>query len=473
MKDIHTFRSHEFQSNTMDPPESLSQRLAKYCLDLSLGNLSNQVVTHAKHLLLDLVGAALAGVDTPEARAACRAIKAMEPGDGVCTIWGTSQYASPASAALVNGVAAHARELDDFGGVDHSGAVVIPVLLAVAEARQPLSGKRFLEAMIVGYEVERRILDAAGGYRAHNHVDGWHSTGTWGSFTAAAACARALGLNQRQTAWTLGLAGSFTGGTWAFAESGGMSKRYHAGRAAETGVICAFLARSGFSGPTRIFEAQWGGFFETYCRASHCPDSLLRHSGEEPAILQSGIKPYAACRDIHSTLHVVLEAKQNYGLVPEDIVKVTVRCIPEMKQMVGKTTFLKTRLEAQLSLPYSVGVALVAGRAFLSEYEKPFLLNPQVRRLVERVEVIADPELPFDSEPYITIVTTDGGVVKGHVDHAIGAPQNPLTSHSIMKKFEALASRIFPMRRVQTLKEKILLSETLADMRAVTELLRI
>ena len=115
-----------------------------------------------RYLLLDLIGAALAGSDTPEVVAAERAAGLMCPSGGPCTLWGSPHSTSPTAAALVNGIAAHARELDDFGGVDHTGAVVVPALLAVAEAWPVLSGKRLLEAMVVGYEVGRRVLDAAG-----------------------------------------------------------------------------------------------------------------------------------------------------------------------------------------------------------------------------------------------------------------------------------------------------------------------
>ncbi len=468
---IHASTFGRMPPNKAAPTGSLAQQLATYCADLSFDDLPRQVVTHAKHLILDLFGAALSGVDTPEAKAACRAINAIAPGGGPCTLWGTAQRASPAGAALANGIAAHARELDDFGGVDHSGAVVMPAIIAISEAHPPLSGRRFLESMIAGYEVGRRVLDAAGGYRPHNHADGWHSTGTCGSFAAAAASSKALDLSPTQSTWAMGLAGSFTGGTWAFSADGSMSKRYHAGRAAETGVICAFLAQSGFSGPTWIFEAEWGGFLTTYCRTAPRADKLLRNIGKHAALLRSGIKPYAACRDIHSTIDIVLEARRSHGLRPENIANVTVRCTPQMMQMVGKIAVPKTRPEAQLSLPYSVAVVLLTGCAFLGEYEEPFLSDARVRRLAERVTMVSDSELPFDSEPFVVITTMDGQTIEGHVEHASGAPQNPLTFQAIVDKFEALSSRTLTMNRVQSLKTAILSLETLDDMRTVTALL--
>ncbi len=453
--------------------DTLAGRLADYSIRLDLDSLPDSVADHAKYLFLDLLGAALAGVDTPEAIAAGKAVALMSPGGGPCTLWGTDSTAAPTGAALHNGIIAHARELDDFGGVDHTGAVVVPALLAVAEAFPTLSGRQLLEAMIVGYEVGRRVLDSAGGYRPHNHADGFHSTGTCGSFAAAAAVAKAMRLDFKQTAWALGLAGSFTGGTWAFTMDGAMSKRFNVGRASETGVVAACLARSGFSGPTHIFEAEWGGFLKTYVRAEPNPEALICEREPGYGILRSGIKPYAACRDIHSSLDVVLAARQLHRLTPENIATIEVRCIPEMMQMIGKTNYPATRIDAQLSLPYSIAVALISGEAFLKEYEAPLLHDPKVKRLATLVQLIESPDLPFDSEPYLTIKTTDGRVIGGHVDYASGAPQNPLSQEKIVQKFEILAERVLPVARVEAIRDKVLALATLADIREITACLRL
>lgn len=452
--------------------DTLAGRLADYSTRLSLESVPDSVVNYAGYLLLDLLGAALAGVDTPEAIAAGKAVALLSPGGGPCTLWGTDSTASPAGAALHNGIIAHARELDDFGGVDHTGAVVVPAILAIAEAFPTISGRQILEAMIVGYEVGRRVLDSAGGYRPHNHLDGFHSTGTCGSFAAAAAAAKALQLNLEQTVWALGLAGSFTGGTWAFSMDGAMSKRYNVGRASETGIVSACLARSGFTGPTHIFEAEWGGFLGTYVRAEPSPGALTCKRQPGYGILRSGIKPYAACRDIHSSIDVVLEARYRHRLEPEDIFSIEVRCIPEMMQMIGKTDFPITRIEAQLNLPYSIAVALVAGEAFIGEYEAPLLHDPRVKRLANLVQLKESTDLPFDSEPYLTIKTTDGRVIEGHVDYASGAPQNPLFPERIIKKYETLAERVLPIVRVAEIRDKVLGLSTLPDVREITSCLR-
>jgi 2-methylcitrate dehydratase PrpD len=451
--------------------KTLSEYLAEFCVKLRWDDIPRNVVRHAKLLLLDLIGAALAGLETVEAKSCMAAMKIFGSDGGPSTLWGTAFRSAPAHAAFFNGIAAHAQELDDFGGVDHSGAVVVPALLAIGEALPPLSGKRLLEAMVVGYEVGRRVLESAGGYRAHNNASGWHSTGTCGSFGSAAAVTKVLGLDARTTTWALGLAGTFTGGTWAFIKDGAMSKRYHVGRAAETGVVAACLARSGFTGPAHIFEAEWGGFFQTYAKGLAEPGKLTEDLGGHFKIMRSGIKPYASCRDIHSTLDVVLDARRDHGLRTDDIDRIEIRCIPEMKQMLGEKGWPSTRLDAQLSLPYSVAVAFAAGRASLAEYGEPWLSDPSVHALSERVRLVVDPGLPVDSEPHVSIRTRDGRVVHGHVDFARGAPQNPLSPIEVEEKFDRLASRALSNSQIQEFKQIVDSLEALDDIRTVTRLL--
>src|SRR4029079_15865366 len=124
-------------------------------------------------------------------------------------------------------------------------------------------GRELLTAIVIGYDIAKRAMDGGGGYLAFKAV-GWHSTSVCGGFGAAAAAGRLLGLDAKRIQWALGYAGSNAGGTWAFIPEGAMSKRVHPGFAAQTGVVSAYLAASRVTGPTSIFEADWGGFLPTY-----------------------------------------------------------------------------------------------------------------------------------------------------------------------------------------------------------------
>ena len=433
---------------------SPSEVLAGFTAGLDLADVPDDVVAYARVLMLDLLGAALAGVDTEEIRAMLRAAKGFAPTTGPCGIWGTTGTTTAAAAALVNGVIAHAQELDDFGGADHSGAVVIPAVLAVAEAEGLPDGVAALAAMIGGYDVALRVLDAMGGYRAHNNGGGWHSTGTCGSFGAAAAAARVLDLDAERTAWALGIAGSFTGGTWAYLADGAMSKRYHPGRAAEIGVTAAYMARAGFTGPTRVFDAPWGGFLATYGNGGERPGELTRDLARPYRIMRSGIKPYAACRGLHSALDVVLGMRSEHGFSAADVGAVEIGCSRANMQSLADAD-PKTRLAAQMSLPYGIGVALVAGRAGLEEFEDRRIADPEVRAAMSRVVMTHDPAHDDHTEPDVTVVLNDGRRFQGHQPIGLGDWRNPLTTAQVVEKYESLAGRVLNMTDAAALKEAV------------------
>ncbi|MHB8730787.1 MAG: MmgE/PrpD family protein [bacterium] len=444
---------------------TLSGALAEFGHMLRLEAVPSAVTAHAKLLLLDTLGAALAGVDTAEGRAVAAAARRFAGERGPCAVWGTRARTTRAAAALVNGTVAHAQELDDFGGCDHSGAVVIPAVLAACEGRRP-SGARILEAIIVGYDVALRCLEAAGGYRAHNGR-GWHSTGTCGSFGAAAAVAKVLGLGALQTAWAIGLAGSFTGGTWAFLGDGAMSKRYHPGRAAETGVIAGFLAEAGFTGPGYVLEAGWGGFLPVYAAEDARPEKIRDGLGTDFKILRSGVKPYACCRDIHSVLDFVLDLRRREALAADAVEGIEVRCPRGIVQMLGNAA-PATRLAAQMSMPYGIAVAWMTGRALVEEYEDRWLADAGVRAFIPRVKVTADAALAEGTEPYITVTARDGRRFAGRVPFARGAPENPLPYAEVAEKYNILASRALPAAEVARLKDAVL---SLEDRGAASEML--
>lgn len=443
----------ESGGSSSDTGQGPSVALAEFVADLDIARVPEEVIAHARILLLDLLGAALAGVETVEAQSMLSAARGFAPEDGPCAIWGTSHTTSSAAAALVNGVIAHAQELDDFGGADHSGAVVIPAVLAIAESEGIADGGRVLEAVIAGYDVALRVLEGAGGYRAHNGL-GWHSTGTCGSFGAAAAAARMLGLDAEKTAWALGIAGSFTGGVWAFLADGTMSKRYHTGRSAEIGLTAAYMARAGFTGPTRVLDAEYGGYLATYCDDRAQPAAFTEGLGREYRIMKSGIKPYAACRGLHASLDVVLRLRAEHSVTAEDIDRVDLRCSAANKLSIGDPD-PRTRLAAQMSLPYGVAVALVTGRASLVEFEDRWINDPEVRALMSRVTMTVDPQQDEYSEPVVEIITTDGARLEGHEPIGLGDPRNPLTREQVAAKYRQLAARALPEAAVSNLEAAV------------------
>lgn len=221
--------------------QSINQ-LARFVAQTTFSDLPEALVERAKRHILDTFGATLAGSNSPIALAVQQTVLA-EGCAPAASVWGGSLATSPRNAAWLNGIAAHMYELDDTGGCDHSGAVVLPAVMAVLLlCPADVTGRELITAVVLGYEIGRRVLEACGGYAPHNEA-GWHSTSTCGVFGAAAAVASLLKLDQNQTVQALGIAASFSGGLWGFIHDGSQSKKLHAGRAAEGGVLAAMLAR--------------------------------------------------------------------------------------------------------------------------------------------------------------------------------------------------------------------------------------
>lgn len=452
------------------PSGTLSESLAGFWAGAPFERMPASAVVLAKRFLLDLLGAGLAGARTEVADVAVSAARAGgECEAGSAVVWGRSETLPAPLAALVNGTSAHALELDDFGGCGHSGAVVVPVILALA-GRGGVSGKQLLVAMLAGFDVAARVLEGAGGYRPHNHL-GWHSTGTCGTFGAAASAARLLDLDKERFADALGIAGTYTGGIWAFLDDGAMTKRFHPGKAAETGLSAALLARAGMSGPRRIFEAEWGGFFTTYSRGIATPAALTRDLGREILITRSGMKPYACCRGLHADIDALLDVLKETGRGSRDIRRIVVHGDAQYCRQFDRRE-PKNLLDAQFSLPYALAVTAVSGRATLDQFW-PIRQEAEVQRIIAATELRADRTLKTGEYPPIDVEFEDGRTVSRHVAFARGAPENPLPDEEVEAKFASLAGPVLGESRRRQIAALVAGLEDVSDARALIGLLAI
>jgi 2-methylcitrate dehydratase PrpD len=449
---------------------TIAKELGAFIAGTSYEQLPREVIEKAKRHILDTFGAALAGATSEEAARAKAALLTME-GGGTAPIWGTSESAAPRNAALLNGIAAHAFELDDTGGCDHSGAVVLPAAVAALSVLdEPVSGRAFLTAVVLGYDLGRRALEGFGGYRHHNEA-GWHSTGTCGTFAAAAATASLLRLTPEQSASCLGLAASFSSGLWAFIHDGAMAKRIHAGRAAEGGLLAALLARAGVTGPTHVFEDVWGGFLKTYAHEPTDPGALTRDLGASWRIMRCAIKPYASCRDAHAAVDAIGRILGRHVIAPDDIVAVHARLSPFLAGMVGgrDATSLPA---AQMSLPYAIAARILFGTAGLSAYTAERRADGRLRGLIERVAIDIDETVASSDRASVTVATRDGRRIEEPTATALGAPDNLLADRELVAKFEELAAYTLPASQVRELGAFALGFDGVSDVGALHSLLR-
>ena len=431
---------------------SQQQLLAGFVVNTRFEDLPPRLVERAKRHILDTLGAGLVG----SASDVAKQVAAMILGEGalpLSPVWGCRELTSPRNAALLNGVAAHALELDDTGGCDHSGAVVIPALLAVLPlCPQPVSGKAFITAVVIGYDVARRVLEACGGYSPHNGA-GWHSTSTCGVFGAAAAAGKLMGLNAAQISSALGISGSFSGGLWAFIHDGSQSKKLHAGRAAEGGVLAALSARQGISGPSQLFGDKWGGFLSTLAPASATPEALTAQLGEIWKLERCSIKPYASCRGTHSAIDAtgILLERLNAGAA--DIEKIVVRLCPFLNGMCGDNE-IATLAAAQLSIRYAIAARVVFGHAGLAAYDADKRQDPALLEMIRRIDLREDDTLSADGEPDVTLFTRSGQSQTLRVDVALGAPGNPVSDEQLKQKFISLATRVMSEEEAERIWEQ-------------------
>jgi aconitate decarboxylase len=293
--------------------------LGTWASELTLAAVPAEVIAHLKACLLDSIGCGLFGALQPWGRAVSDVAVDLS-GGGVASLFARREKVSPADAALANGTAIHGFELDDAHVASslHPGSVALPASLATAEVEGP-SGERFLTALAAGYEVGLRLGVCAG--VAHS-TSGYHVTGTVGAVGAAAAAARVLSLSPVQFAHALGIGATQAAGLYV-ARLGSMAKRFHAGRAAQSGVLSACLARRGFTGSLEALEAPFGGFLSTL-RGQFDATSMLSGLGERWETMLVGLKPYAACASAHTTIDGVLGLRAQ-GLSAENLERLTVR----------------------------------------------------------------------------------------------------------------------------------------------------
>lgn len=371
-------------------------------------------------------------------------------------------------AAFSNGTCAHGFELDDvhLPSVSHPGAAVIPAAIALAQERGA-DGKTLMEAIVAGYEVMARIGSTIGSA----HVDhGFHPTSSYGTFGAAAACAKILGLDAQHTAWALGLAGSLASGLFQFSISGSMVKRIHAGKAAQQGVLVAKLAGSGFTGPTDILEGQYG-FCRVYRGTLAEEDikwgELTDGLGERNAIMETAVKPSAACGCLHAVIEAVQDLKETPAFDASKIEKIVVR---GHRNLVEEHNIYEpvSILSAQYSLPFCVGMTLVRDIEDASLYlNEAILRDPQILAYASLVSAELDEEIdalfPARFGAKVDIELEDGTVLSKTVYAQKGSAENPFTDEEIRRKFQKLAGSVISGVAIATIGERIETLETLAS----------
>jgi 2-methylcitrate dehydratase PrpD len=456
----------------------LTRLLAAHVAGIALARLPAAVVAKAKDCVLDAVGCGVAGSAHPAIESLLGALRPRPVPRGLpgASVWGTPLRSSVTAAALLNGSMTHAVNADDAHkeSMGHPGTVVVPAALAVGEM-VGASGAAVLEAVVAGYEA---LLRVGMGVGVASHRDrGWYATASLGPFGAAAAAARLLKLRAEAVASALGHAGAQASGLWAFAADGSPANILYAGRAAESGVLGALLARSGLHGPRLVLEAEDGGFLRAMSDRPD-PDLLLAGLGERYRILDVSLKPYPCSRTTHAPIDGALRIRARRAGRPGwpdgiRAIRVHTNAIAKRQADIPDPA---TEWMATLSIPYTVAVALVEGAVGVEHFTRACLDAPRIRSLMGKVEVTVDDDIsarfPASWSCRVEIVGPDGGCESERVEAAHGDPHDPMRPDEVARKFHGLTRAILDDRVRDEVVSTIDRLETEGDVTRLVKLLR-
>ena len=448
------------------PGEILSSRLARYFCGVTFNDLNADHVGKMKAFLLDWLGSAYAGKDLPPiqmmrkvARSLGGTPEATSIPDGVKT--------NCLFASLVNGASSHIVEMDDLHreSILHPAAAILPAVLAAGE-RERASGKDLIVAISVGYEVGIRVALAVG--PSHYHF--WHTTGTCGTFGAAAGAAKVMHFNEDPFAWAIGSAGTQAAGLWEFLGENAMSKQLHPGKAAMNGLLAALLAKEGFTGAKRILEGEKGFFRAT--SQDFNENKCIADLGKVFHSERNSIKYHASCGHTHSAIDAVLLATGGKTLLPNDVEKVDLWIYQAAIDLLGNIE-PKTSYLAKFNLPFCVATALRYGHVQPGDFTPAKLENKDQTQLMKKIMIVSDPDLtgayPRKWPARVTITLKDGRRLEGANEYPKGDPENPLSERELITKFKNLTEGTLPSPQADAIIDRVMGLESIGD---VNELLK-
>jgi 2-methylcitrate dehydratase PrpD len=448
-----------------------TQRLAIFANELSYSRIPGRVIERAKACILDTLAVSFYGSTKPWSKTAAELVRATgRPGRS--TALGIGMKAQAADATLVNGVAAHAFELDNVrqpGSGVHPGATAFLPALAMAEERKA-DGKALLTAFVAACEVLSRIGVAAGNSPERR---GFHAPGLTGTFGGAAAAGRLLKLNDAQMVNALGIAGSYSGGLIEFSRcrEGAMVKRLHLGKAAAGGVTAALLASKGFAGPESVLEGKFG-FCRTYSDSPDL-DYLTHRLGREWESMNIAIKRCAVHINAHAPIEGLEQLRAKLRFRPEEIDEIVVVGI---EKLVTHHAIYQPKdlMMAQYSIPFCVALSLYFDPADPASIDEKRLKNRNILDLMRRVKLEVDHEIEekgWDRAARVT-VSVRRQRHSALVVHFKGTPGNPMEMAEVEDKARKLTRGLLPPRKIERLLQTIDRLEKIPDASVLGALLR-
>ena len=423
---------------------SLTQVLANHLASFSLDSLPKASLEKTRSLVLDFFAAAWNGYGHPLSEPYLNMAALLGgPGD-IPVIGGPRTTAS--WAAFGTGAVSHITEVDDMSRLStmHTGICVMPVVLSLGMALKA-DGKKLLEATVCGYETGLRVGECLG--RTHYAV--FHTTGTAGTFGAAAAAAKLLDLDAEQTADALGHAGTQAMALWQFLEDGAFSaKPLHSAKAAQDGITAAYLAAQGVAGAKHILEGKKGYFIAA--SKSPKPEAITRDLGVSFKVDEASIKSYPTCGQTHSMLDALRIILREHAVKAGDIREIEARVYEQAVTIAGVAD-PQTLEQAKFSNQVCMALMAVKGDLTFGNMTLENVNDPEIRELSRKITLVLDPEIdarfPATRPCRIIVRTKDGREFARENDYRTGDPEKPMTPAQIEEKFRDLTAHALSKAR--------------------------
>src|SRR5215831_3090048 len=425
------------EPGTLEP--GTTKALAAWLVTHRLEDVPSDVRHEALRAIVNIVGCAIGGSGHP---AVDIALRALGPFSGPATAQPLArrERMDPLLASLVNGISSHVHDYDDTTprNYSHPSSPVASALFAYASAN-PLSGREFVHAFILGFEAESRIGNAV--YPAHYDA-GWHITGTAGVFGAAVSIGRLTGVSTQQMIWAIGLAATQAAGLREM--FGSMGKAFHPGRSAQNGYVAALLAREGFTAGERGLEGPRG--FAAVQAARFDLSKITARLGVDFDLRANTYKPYPCGIVNHPAIDGAIQLHDEHRFDPEEVEAVSLRVAPLVLDLCNQQNITRG-LQGKFSVYHGAAVGLVRGKAGLQEYSDEAVNDPAIKRARERATAVGDSSLTED-QARLDVELADGRVLTKFVEQSIGNLKRPLTDAQLTAKFRDQAVLALPEDQV-------------------------
>jgi 2-methylcitrate dehydratase PrpD len=424
---------------------AVTEALADFVTRSTYEAIPRDVRDEAKRAVVNYLGCALGGSIEPALNVAIAALAPFS-GNATACVLGRSERFDALHAALMNGIGSHVHEYDDTvpKNIIHASVPVASALFAYASAN-PVSGRDFLHAFILGFEVESRIGNAV--YPAH-YSAGWHITSTTGVFGAAAAIGKLLRLSTKQMVFAFGLAATQAAGIREM--FGSMAKSFQPGRAAQNGYTAALLARADFTAGEQALEGARG--FAAVAAAEYDLTKITADLGKDFELRYNAYKPYACGLVVHPTIDGCSQLRQEFHPTADQIAGVRLRVAPLVLDLCNKSD-LRRGLESKYSIYHAAAIGLVRGKGGLQEFTDEAVADPELKRVREVTTAVGDDSITED-QAHIEVVLRNGATLTKFVEQSLGNLHRPLSNEQLTEKFVDQAVLALPRPQVDAIVEQ-------------------